>query len=97
MPEAGEELQENRRRGAFVSPPKGQLRPSKGKGNYYRGVCLRMPDDMRDAIDAAAKSGFRSRTQEILLRLEYTLLVDADQMVARRCQMLSEQERGGLA
>ncbi len=97
MPEAGEKFQENRQRGALVSWPKGQPRPSarKGKGNFYKAVCLRMPDDMRDAIDAAAKSAHRSRTQEVLLRLEYTLNVPDDDLVGRRSLVLSEQERGG--
>lgn len=45
-------------------------RQGQGQGNRWKGVLLRCPVGLLKHLDACAKANYRSRTGEILARLE---------------------------
>lgn len=61
----------------------------------YPAVCFRMPTSIREPLEQAAKDGHRTLTAELLLRLEYTLNVDHEAMVAHRRARANEIDAAG--
>lgn len=57
-------------------------------------VLARLPEELVDQLDRFAQNACRSLSGEILLRLEYTLHVDHEVMLAARREKASETARG---
>jgi hypothetical protein len=73
-----------------MSPGPGKRAWRKGR---YPAVCFRMPPEVRAALEESANRECRTLTAELLLRLEYTLSIDHDVMIAHRRAQASESGR----
>ena len=64
-----------------------------GQDMEWKSILLRMPVDLFKHIDAAAEANYRSRTAEILVRLEATTVgesLDEHGVIVRRVQHLAK-------
>jgi hypothetical protein len=59
----------------------------------YPAVCFRMPPELRAALEESAKREYRPLTAELLVRLEYTLAIDHDVIIAHRRAQASDSGR----